>query len=500
MTEHSDRWLQAVVERATANVADGGGPFAALVVRDDEVVADGVNRVTRDLDPTAHAEVVAIRAACQALGTHVLTGTVLVQLLRAVPAVPVGCAVGAGRRCRLRRRPGRRRRRRLRRPRVLRAVRPPARDLGPARTPGAPARRGSAVRRVAGQGRPCRLLTARPLAGACSRARGGPPASARCPAPTRSEAAVVVTGELPDLPHLPELPGRGAGADMVGRTGALLVDLHVDLQPSGWRLVDRPGMDERRARSYLAQDLDQLEEHGRRLRRAGEAPGLRAVDRGCGAAPAPGRAGALRRGRAARPGRVADRGRARARGRPAPAPAGAEPVLQLDEPTLPAVLHGAIRSTSGARSYAPVPRRRRESVLRRPDRRGRRPRGRALLRPAPAGLAAARRPAPRGSRSTSRSSRRTSTTSSATAVEDGVALLAGLVPAVPAAGQRLSDPAATVEPVRRLWHRLGLAPESLRTVVVTPTCGMAGADPGHAVRALRLAVACARQLADDPEG
>ena len=73
-----ERWLRAVVDRATANVADGGGPFAALVVRGDVVVADGVNRVTRDLDPTAHAEVVAIRTACRALGTHVLAGTILV--------------------------------------------------------------------------------------------------------------------------------------------------------------------------------------------------------------------------------------------------------------------------------------------------------------------------------------------------------------------------------------------------------------------------------------
>ena len=80
-----DRWLHAVVERATVNVADGGGPFAALVVRADEVVADGVNRVTRDLDPTAHAEVVAIRHACAALGTHVLAGTVLVSSCEPCP-------------------------------------------------------------------------------------------------------------------------------------------------------------------------------------------------------------------------------------------------------------------------------------------------------------------------------------------------------------------------------------------------------------------------------
>jgi tRNA(Arg) A34 adenosine deaminase TadA len=85
VTERENGWLHAVVERATANVADGGGPFAALVVRGDEVVADGVNRVTRDLDPTAHAEVVAIRAACRALRSHVLAGTVLVSSCEPCP-------------------------------------------------------------------------------------------------------------------------------------------------------------------------------------------------------------------------------------------------------------------------------------------------------------------------------------------------------------------------------------------------------------------------------
>ena len=85
MTGSEDRWLRHVVERATANVADGGGPFAALVARGDDVLAYGVNRVTRDLDPTAHAEVVAIRGACQELGTHVLTGTVLVSSCEPCP-------------------------------------------------------------------------------------------------------------------------------------------------------------------------------------------------------------------------------------------------------------------------------------------------------------------------------------------------------------------------------------------------------------------------------
>ena len=55
------------------------------------------------------------------------------------------------------------------------------------------------------------------------------------------------------LPYLPELPARGPGADMVGRGAALLVEMPVDLQPSGWRFVDRPGRDaERAAASRIA--------------------------------------------------------------------------------------------------------------------------------------------------------------------------------------------------------------------------------------------------------
>lgn len=71
----------------------------------------------------------------------------------------------------------------------------------------------------------------------------------------------LVFDELPDLPFLPELPARGVGADMTGRGTALLVELHAEVQPSGWRLADRPGRDARRAASFLRQDLDFLEEH-----------------------------------------------------------------------------------------------------------------------------------------------------------------------------------------------------------------------------------------------
>jgi guanine deaminase len=71
------RWLAAAIELAVRNVAEGGGPFGAVVVAGDELLARGQNRVTRDNDPTAHAEVVAIRAAGAARGDFSLAGTTL---------------------------------------------------------------------------------------------------------------------------------------------------------------------------------------------------------------------------------------------------------------------------------------------------------------------------------------------------------------------------------------------------------------------------------------
>ncbi len=70
-------WLGRAVDLASANVADGGGPFGAVIVRDGVLLSTGQNRVTRDLDPTAHAEVVAIRAACQEVGDFSLAGSTL---------------------------------------------------------------------------------------------------------------------------------------------------------------------------------------------------------------------------------------------------------------------------------------------------------------------------------------------------------------------------------------------------------------------------------------
>ena len=61
------------------------------------------------------------------------------------------------------------------------------------------------------------------------------------------ETAQLIFDELPDLPFLAELPGRGPGADMIGRAAALLVDIAVELTPGGWRIADHPGLDMRRA-------------------------------------------------------------------------------------------------------------------------------------------------------------------------------------------------------------------------------------------------------------
>jgi guanine deaminase len=70
----SQEWMRQVIDLAVQNVQSGGGPFAALVVKDGRAIATGANCVTRSNDPTAHAEVIAIRNACRELGTFQLSG------------------------------------------------------------------------------------------------------------------------------------------------------------------------------------------------------------------------------------------------------------------------------------------------------------------------------------------------------------------------------------------------------------------------------------------
>jgi methionine synthase II (cobalamin-independent) len=86
-------------------------------------------------------------------------------------------------------------------------------------------------------------------------------------------AAEVVVGELgAAMAHVVELPARGVGADIVGRAGALLVDVAIDTVPRGYRVAARPGAVTRRAVSLLDEDIDALEE-------AWETAGLRGSGR-----------------------------------------------------------------------------------------------------------------------------------------------------------------------------------------------------------------------------
>src|SRR5262245_9884373 len=168
-----------------------------------------------------------------------------------------------------------------------------------------------------------------------------------------AEACRVVFGELPEFPFLPELPGRGPGADLVGRTAALLVDLPVQVTPRGWKLTDRPGRDATRAAGYWSHDLDALEEIA-----DGYSGPLKI--QACGPWTL---AASLELSRSVNPvladlGAVADLTASLAEGLAAHAadvrkrvPA-ATLVVQLDEPSLPAVLAGRVPTASGLGAVA----------------------------------------------------------------------------------------------------------------------------------------------------
>jgi hypothetical protein len=162
------------------------------------------------------------------------------------------------------------------------------------------------------------------------------------------ETMRLIVGELPDLPFLAELPGRGPGADLTGRTAAMLTELPAETTPHGWRLAGRPGRDLRRAQSLLARDLDALEE---------VAEGYRGVLKISACGPWT-MAATMELARSQEPvladrGAVGDLTASLAEGlaghvaEVAARVPGARLLLQLDEPALPAVLAGTVPSASG---------------------------------------------------------------------------------------------------------------------------------------------------------
>ncbi|MGW7050949.1 methionine synthase [Streptomyces sp. NPDC054887] len=310
------------------------------------------------------------------------------------------------------------------------------------------------------------------------------------------EAARTVTGSFEDFPYLAELPARGPGADMIGRTAGMLVEMYVHLEPSGWRFSDRPGRDTRRARSWLGEDLDALEEFTQ-----GYTGPLKVQAVGPWTL-----AGSLelRGGEAALgdPGAVRDLAGSLAEGlrahlaevrRRVP---GARVVLQLDEPSLTAVLRGHVRTASGYRTYRAVDRQVVEGTLR--DVMGVADGPVVVHSCAPeVPFALLRRAGAAGvsfdfSLLTERDEE-----AIGEAVEGGTQLFAGIVPGTDTA---LSDPAGSVMGVRTLWRRLGLNPGTLaESLVITPSCGLAGASPAYARAALAHCARAARSLADNPE-
>lgn len=320
------------------------------------------------------------------------------------------------------------------------------------------------------------------------------------PGTSPRETARIIAGELDGFLHLAELPARGPGADMVGRTMGLLhrvaSDLGAETTPDGWRIAPGDGRSMRRARSWLDEDLDALEES------ASEADGpvkvqivgpwtlAASVELASGERMLrdPGAcrelAGALAEAVVSH---LADVRRRLPR---------AHLVLQVDEPALPAVLAGRVGTASGLSAYRaveePVASAALTAVL---D---------AATDRALAGIHCCAQRAPVGLLQRAGATfvsidllLEQDEEEIGTAWESGLGLLLGAVPTI---GEgRLVD-ARAAGPVLGLASRLGITdPGRLAQVVVTPSCGLAGASPSWARQALAGCRAAARILRDDHE-
>ncbi|SCL29524.1 Cobalamin-independent synthase, Catalytic domain [Micromonospora nigra] len=310
-----------------------------------------------------------------------------------------------------------------------------------------------------------------------------------------AEAQRVVLGELPALPHLPELPARGPGADLVGRTGGLLAELPVELYAGRWRVAPRPGRDLRRARDLMERDLDQLAEQAEeyagpvKVQAAGPFTLAASVELPIG-------------GRMLRdPGAVRDltgslaeglRSHVAAVARRLPR---ASVLLQLDEPSLPTVLAGRVPTESGLGAYRAVE----------PET------ARALLRTVVEAVgvpAVVHCCAPDVPLELIRSAGAVGVALDLTllsdfdplgeAVDAGLGLLAGAAPTRPSPAGRAPTSAEVADRVRQVWDRLGFPRRRLaEQVVVTPACGLAGATPEYARAVLAACRDAGRRLHED---
>ena len=302
------------------------------------------------------------------------------------------------------------------------------------------------------------------------------------------------------LPYLPELPARGPGADMIGRAAGMLADLAVDLQPMGWRFVDRPGRDSHRTSGLLREDLDELAEAfdgyegDLKVQIAGPWTLASSIW--------------LHRGERS----VVDAGATRDviaslaeglrthLGEVAKLVPKANLVVQIDEPGLPSVLAGRLPTASGfgwIRAIDPTMAAQglRDVVAAAGDCHTvvhccapdvplvlLRDTGVKAVSVDVAGLT------PKGWESL------------AATVESGVDLWAGVIPTDRAPGNVQEDVRASVtdviRPLVQAWSRVGLPLADLSRVSLTPACGLAGLTPPGARSVQRLAVDAARALTE----
>ncbi|MEJ3654316.1 methionine synthase [Actinomycetes bacterium KLBMP 9759] len=318
------------------------------------------------------------------------------------------------------------------------------------------------------------------------------------------EAAATVVGELPLLPYLPELPARGVGADIVGRTASFLVDIAVEVRPSGYRVTDRPGRDHRRAVDLLRGDLDAFEEacdpvrpEWVKVQAAGPWSLAATVELHTGHRVLTDH-GAVREFTASLTEGL------RQHVVEVAARTGASVVLQLDEPALPAVIAGTIPTPSGYGTVRAVAETDAQDALRDlvaalgvpvvvhccADE----PPVRLLNGIGAAGISIdATRPAVAG---------RTAVPAALDALGEtwdaGTPLLLGIVPALDP-GRPVAAPALATR-VFELADRLGFDRHRLTELAVpTPTCGLAGATPSWARQAMALCAELAKAFADPDE-
>jgi methionine synthase II (cobalamin-independent) len=320
-----------------------------------------------------------------------------------------------------------------------------------------------------------------------------------------TEAVRIAFAECPDLPYLPELPGRGPWAEMVGRGTGLLPGLPADLTPSGWRLSDATGREHRQARATLRSDLDQLEEQAQ-----GYAGDLKLAVAGPWTL-----AATLERPRGDRV--LADSGARRdlvqslAEGifdllgelhRRLPDIAW---LIQLDEPLLPAVLAGSVATASGLGRYQSIDRPEISASYRylverlhqTMPTRGM-PGPRCLVHCCAAGTPV-RLLMGAGVDGVLVDVDQTNGPvwdEVAEAIEAGALVGIGALPTDPSPLARLGSRDVADRALRRL-RALGLGPEIVDRLLVTPSCGLAGLDRSAAVRALRTVSEAAEIVTDE---